>query len=51
MDSLYEHVAQGLLPQEFGGDAGSLEKLTGMPGIIPKRKSVNKILSFLIYYI
>jgi hypothetical protein len=32
MDSLYEHVPQGLLPQEYGGDAGSLEKLAGMPG-------------------
>jgi hypothetical protein len=33
MDSLYEHVPQRLLPKEYGGDADSLDKLTGMTDI------------------
>lgn len=33
MDSLYKHVPQSLLPQEYGGEAGSLDKLAGMPDI------------------
>ena len=31
MDSLYENIPQRLLPQEYGGDADSMDKLAGVP--------------------
>jgi len=33
MDSLYENVPQRLLPQEYGGDADSMDKLAGVSDI------------------
>jgi hypothetical protein len=33
MDSLYENIPQRLLPQEYGGDADSMDKLAGVPDI------------------
>lgn len=33
LDSLYEHVPKRCLPQEYGGEGGQLDRLTGMSDI------------------
>jgi len=33
MNSLYKDIPQRLLPQEYGGEADSMDKLAGVPDI------------------
>lgn len=40
MDSLYKHIPKDIIPQEYGGNGGSLEEICGKQNIV-----------FVVYYI